>query len=183
MYPVARKERRPRFDAIRRDGDNRNFELIVRKFEMIPERSIWLELNRSAGNSDFRLRIGSAVEDHFRVHVHEKFAFGLCPKLAPLQLAPLQLAPSPLNRLVSETNWLQLERPNSKPLQLERLKLDNCSDPKAALERFQLENSSDPKAALGTFQLDNCSDPKEKELTLYDPKAVSQLESISLLRL
>src|SRR5580704_500389 len=75
---------------------------------------------------------------------------------------PLQLAPIPLYRLLSETNSLQLERPNSKPLQL--------AEP----------NSKPPQ--LERFQLDSCSDPKENELTLYDPKAISQLESISLLR-
>ena len=48
---------------------------------MIPERSIWLKLNRSPRNSDFRLRIGSAVKDHLGVYVHEKFALGLAERL------------------------------------------------------------------------------------------------------
>src|ERR1700681_4692395 len=76
---------------------------------------------------------------------------------------PLQLAPIPLKRLLSETNSPQLERPNSKPLQLEG------------------PNSKPPQ--LERRPLDSCSDPNENELTLYDPNAVSQLESISLLRL
>src|ERR1700683_4028742 len=76
---------------------------------------------------------------------------------------PLQLAPTPLKRLLSETSSPQLERPNSRPLQLEG------------------PNSSPPQ--LARFQLDNCSDPKENELTLYEPKAVSQLVTTSLLRL
>src|SRR5271165_5449404 len=62
---------------------------------------------------------------------------------------PLQLAPIPLKRLLSETNSLQLERPNSKPLQLDRLREDTCSE------------------------------PKENELTPSEPNAVSQLEAIA----
>ena len=74
---LEEESRRPRFDAVRRDGDNRNFELIVREFEMISERAIWLELNGSAGNRDLRLRISAAVENHLRIHVHEEVAFRL----------------------------------------------------------------------------------------------------------
>ena len=59
---------------------------------------------------------------------------------------PLQLAPIPLKRLLSETNSLQLERPNSRPLQLDRLRDDSCSE------------------------------PNENELTPSEPNAVSQLE-------
>src|SRR6476620_1091036 len=73
----------------------------------------------------------------------------------------LQLAPIPLKRLLSETSSPQLERPNSKPL--------------------QLEGTDSKPPQLERFQLDNCSDPKENELTLTDPKAVSQLKSTSLL--
>src|SRR5271165_1988246 len=73
---------RPRFHAVRRDGDDRNFELIVREFEMVPERPIWLQLNGSASNSDLCLRIRAAVEDHLRIHVHEKVAFWLAKRLA-----------------------------------------------------------------------------------------------------
>src|ERR1700693_4518894 len=75
---------------------------------------------------------------------------------------PLQLAPIPLKRLLSDTNSLQLERPNSKPL--------------------QLEGPNSKPLQLERLKLDSCSDPKENELTPYDPKAVSQLESVSLLR-
>src|ERR1700720_4644362 len=75
---------------------------------------------------------------------------------------PLQLAPIPLKRLLSETSSPQLERPNSKPL--------------------QLEGTDSKPPQLERLQLDNCSEPKKNELTLYDPKAVSQLESNSLLR-
>src|SRR6202035_5784018 len=75
---------------------------------------------------------------------------------------PLQLAPIPLKRLLSETSSPQLERPNSKPL--------------------QLEGTDSKPPQLERLQLDNCSEPKENELTLYDPKAVSQLERTSLLR-
>src|ERR1700730_15129200 len=74
----------------------------------------------------------------------------------------LQLAPIPLKRLLSETSSPQLERPNSKPL--------------------QLEGTDSKPPQLERFQLDSCSDPKENELPLNDPKAVSQLESTSLLR-
>ena len=52
---------------------------------MVPKRSIRLELNWSARNRDFRLRIGSAVKDHFRVDVHEK---------CPLRLAEWLTAPA-----------------------------------------------------------------------------------------
>src|ERR1700736_1582217 len=90
-----------------------------------------------------------------------------------LKGCPLQLAPIPLKRLLSETNSFQLERPNSKPLQLE----GPSSKP------LQLEGPNSKPPQLARFQLDNCSDPKPNELTLYEPKAVSQLESISLFRL
>src|ERR1700722_1599893 len=85
---------------------------------------------------------------------------------------PLQLAPIPLKRLLSETNSFQLERPNSKPLQLEG----------PSSELLQLEGPNSRPLQLARFQLDNCSDPDPNELTLYEPKAVSQLESISLFR-
>src|SRR5580704_16231657 len=90
-----------------------------------------------------------------------------CPKGCPLQLAPI-----PLKRLLSETNSPQLERPNSKPLQLEEA---NSKPP-------QLEGPNSKPLQLERLKLDSCSEPKENELTLYDPKAVSQLESVSLLR-
>src|ERR1700722_13293248 len=96
---------------------------------------------------------------------------------------PLQLAPIPLKRLLSEISSPQLERPNSKPLQLEGPNSKPLQPEEANSELLQLEAPNSRPAQLERFTLDNCSDPKENELTLYDPKAVSQLESISLLRL
>src|ERR1700756_3449523 len=95
-----------------------------------------------------------------------------------LKGCPLQLAPIPLKRLLSETNWLQLERPNSKPLQLDKFQADNCSEPN--------ENeltASEPKA---DSQLEviapkpACQLASVSLLKLYELKAVSQLEVISL---
>jgi len=72
---------RPRFHAVRRDGYDRNFELIVREFEMVAERPVWLQLNGSASNSDLCLWIRAAVENHLRIHVHEEVAFRLAKRL------------------------------------------------------------------------------------------------------
>src|SRR6478736_4802676 len=71
---LEEERRRSCFDAVRRDGNDRNFELVVGEFEMIPERAIRLELNGPAGNSDLGLRIRSAVENNLRIHVHEETA-------------------------------------------------------------------------------------------------------------
>src|ERR1700722_3287963 len=101
-----------------------------------------------------------------------------CPKGCPLQLAPI-----PLKRLLSETNSPQLERPNSKPLQLEGPNSKPPQLEEANSEPPQLEGPNSKPLQLERLKLDSCSEPKENELTLYDPKAVSQLESISLLRL
>src|ERR1700724_4506066 len=79
---LQEESRRPRFHAVRRDGDDRNFELVVREFEMVPERPIWLQLNGSASNSDLCLGIRAAVENHLRIHMHEEVAFRLAKGLA-----------------------------------------------------------------------------------------------------
>src|SRR5260370_26368861 len=71
----------------------------------------------------------------------------------------LQLAPIPLNRLLSETNSFQLDRPNSSPLQLARFQLDSCSE----LKENEL---SDPNA---------CS-----QLEVISPRPPCQLASVSL---
>ena len=78
---------------------------------------------------------------------------------------PLQLAPIPLKRLLSETNWLQLERPNSKPLQLDRPRDDNCSEAK--------ENELTPSEPNAVSQL---------QLEGIAPRAACQLAKVSLLR-
>src|SRR5580704_18979179 len=91
---------------------------------------------------------------------------------------PLQLAPIPLKRLLSETNSFQLERPNSKPLQLDRLSEDTCSEPK--------ENELTPSEPNAVSQLEAiaprpaCQLASVSLLRLSELRAVSQLEVISL---
>src|SRR5215469_13512163 len=78
-----------------------------------------------------------------------------------LKGCPLQLAPNPLERLLSETSWFQLDGPNSNPLQLE--KDDSTSELK--------ENELRPKELKAVSQLEEIS-----------PSAACQLANVSLVR-
>src|SRR6202035_5394892 len=95
---------------------------------------------------------------------------------------PLQLSPIPLKRLLSDTNSLHLESPTPKPLQLEGPNAKPLQLEGPNSKPLQLEGPNSKPLQLERLKFDSCSDPKENELTLYDPKAVSQLESVSLLR-
>src|ERR1700732_5392728 len=64
---TQRKGSRPCFYAVRRNGYDWDFELIVRAFEMVTESAVWLKLDRSAVNCNLRLRMGAAIEDHLGI--------------------------------------------------------------------------------------------------------------------
>src|SRR5437870_2848077 len=72
---LQRKGRRPGFNAIGRDGYDRDFEVIVREYEMVAERAVRLKLDRPAIDRNLRLRMGAAIENDLRIDVHKKFSF------------------------------------------------------------------------------------------------------------
>src|ERR1700730_7339689 len=106
--PSKVQHSRTSFLAVRRYRHDGNFKIVVRKFEMIAEGTVGLQLNRLSGDRYLRSRIRTAVKDHLGVHVHEKSTFDRSPpargKSAGKTAFRRQLAPTRQRKFESGPN-------------------------------------------------------------------------------